>query len=126
MVLGSPWKLGWEANSSEVGSTVSEYRWRSAEAGAGGSSPSAAVGGVVDLGVDRVGDPVERLAVQHALVQEEPGKRRQGIAQGFGGAFGGRFVEPLIVGERVRIGPDHVGVQQRRSAAPGGNIPRRF
>ncbi len=73
--------------------------------------------GVVNFLVDFVGDALQHVPIEDALVDQKFGKCEDWVAGRFGFALGWRFVEALVVGERVGIGADDVGVNQRGTAA---------
>ena len=81
---------------------------------------------VMHLFVDLVSEELQPLAIEHALLDEKPREADDGIAFALGLTFGLRLVKALVVGERVRVEADHVGMHQRRSAAfpaPVGGLP---
>ncbi len=73
------------------------------------------VSGGMNFLVDFVGDPLQHVAIDHALVDQEFRKAEDRIALRFGGALGGGFVEAFVVGKRVRVRPDDMPVHQGRS-----------
>ena len=52
------------------------------------------------------------------------GKASQRIARGVGLALGRRTVVHFVVGQRVGVGPDHLGVHERRTLALAGVVVR--
>ena len=78
-----------------------------------------------DLAVDLLAQPRQVDLGQGALVLEVSREQQQRVALGVLRALGGRAVERLVVGQRVRVRPDHVRVHERRSlarAAPGRGL----
>ena len=57
----------------------------------------------------------EVLVGGQSLARQELAHAHQRIAPCFRLAFGRRLVEPLVVGERVRVRPNHRGVHERRT-----------
>ena len=84
------------------------------------------LGGVVHFAVDLQRDAAQRVLVEHAFVQQKLGKALQRIARLLGLALGGSLVVPLVVGERMRVRPDHVGVHQRGAAPLTAVLDSRF
>ena len=117
MVSGSPRGSGRAANASPAGSTVSEYSWSSAEEGSGGRIVQSLLGSLVHLPIDFVGDVLQHAAVEDAFLDQELGEKQHRIALAFQLALGGGLVKPLVVGKRMRIRADDVGVHQRRPLA---------
>ncbi len=62
-------------------------------------------------------DQLQRWAVDDAFVATSCREARDRVAFGFGRAFGCGLVETLVIGERMRVGPDDVRVHQRRPFA---------
>ena len=67
---------------------------------------------------------VDALLVQNAFADEEHLHARDGIALGIALALDIRPVESLIVRKRVRVGPDHMGMDKSRTM-PGAAMRHR-
>ena len=75
------------------------------------------LGGLLDLFVDFVRDVLQHTPVHHAFFDQQFGKQQHRVARALGLALGRRTVRPLVVGERMRIRPDHARMHQRRTAS---------
>ena len=84
------------------------------------------LGGVVHFAVDFQRNAAQRILIEHAFVQQKLGKALQRIARLLGLAFGGSLVVALVVGERMRVRPDHMGVHQRGAAPLAAVLDSRF
>ena len=91
---------------ADCGSGLAATRARSVASAISRSTSEAIAASVVGGGV--------------AGLLQPPRQLRDGIALGFPGALLGRLVELLVVRQRVRVRPDHLGVDERRSAPAAG------
>ena len=74
------------------------------------------VGSLVDLAIDVLRHRVEVVVCRQPFRDEVTRQLRDGIARRFFRALGRRLVQPLVVRQRMRVGTDAVGVNERRSA----------
>ena len=75
------------------------------------------VGGGRDLGVDLVSERFELLGRGDALGHQKLGKFSDRIGSDLGLEFVNRAIELFVVGQRVRIRPDHLSVDKGRALA---------
>ena len=116
MVRGSPAKCGSVSNSSEVGSTLVRIQipQRRSRARAALRCSACSVASL-DLLIDLMHDALQRCAGRERLRRPATsGNVITGSRAASACALGLGLVEPLVVGERVRIRPDHVRMHQRR------------
>ncbi len=73
--------------------------------------------GRVDLRLHLRLDLFELLPAHAVVLAQEAGGAHDRVALRLALPLGGRFVQALVVRERVRVGPHHVGVHQRRPLA---------
>ena len=75
------------------------------------------VRGLGGFAVQRLLQVVDLLGAQDAFAQQAHLHARQRIAHGVGFALGGRAVQLVVVGKRMRIGPDAMPVHKCRPEA---------
>ena len=83
------------------------------------------VGGGEHLGVHLVANRLELGLGGVAFADEPLGEARERVARRVGLALLLGAVEHLVVGERVRVRPDHLGVHERRALALARVVRRR-
>ena len=71
----------------------------------------------LDLFLDLLPDQLELRLGRDALLQQPAREGRERIARGIGLALRGGAVVHLVVGQRMRVRADHLGVHQRRPLA---------
>ena len=74
--------------------------------------------GLGGLAVQRLLERVDLVGAQNAFAQQAHLHLGERIAQGVGLALGGGAVELVVVGERVRVGPDARGRGRRPGRGP--------
>ena len=84
--------------------------------GAGLGAASAALGRLGNLAIDVGGDRVDVALGRQPFASRNCAHARDRIAPRFGLALLRRLVQPLVVGQRVRVRPDDLGVHERRLA----------
>src|SRR6202030_2354187 len=62
--------------------------------------------------------------VENSFPQQKHLQARNRIARSIGGSLGLRTVEPLVVGKRMGIGPDYMGMHKRRTMPAAAVLSR--
>ena len=73
------------------------------------------LGRLLNLFLHLVHQQLQRMAVQHAFVDQPARKIQDRIALGFERPLGRGLVRALVVGERVGLRTDHARMHQRRA-----------
>ena len=93
-------------------------------AAGGRGGVQSGLGGRLDFEVDLVHQRLQRVAVENALRDQPFRELRHRVPRRFCGSLPGGLVQPLLVRERVRVGPDAGRMNQRgacsRAAVAGG------